>query len=64
MKKSGHKTSCGRIAHRDHGQKSERMKFMRILSGCPEGAGKWRILVFAMLLHSKIRLPCPWDRGA
>lgn len=29
------------------------MKFMRILSGCPEGAGKWRILVFSMLWHSK-----------
>ena len=29
------------------------MKFLRIIFGCPEGAGKWRILFFAMLLHSK-----------
>ncbi len=42
------------IAHYDHGQKSERMKFLRIIFGCPEGARKWRILYFAMLLHSKI----------
>ena len=41
------------IAHHDHGQKPERMKFLRIIFGCPEGAGKWRILFFAMLLHSK-----------
>ncbi|MDY5736387.1 MAG: hypothetical protein SPK44_06960 [Oscillospiraceae bacterium] len=41
------------IAHYDHGQKSERMKFLRIIFGCPEGARKWRILFFAMLLHSK-----------
>ena len=26
---------------------------MRIIFACPEGAGKWRILFFAMLLHSK-----------
>lgn len=42
------------IAHYDHGQKSERMKFLRIIFGCPEGARKWRILYFAMLLHSKM----------
>ena len=41
------------IAHHDHGQKPERMKFLRIMFGCPEGARKWRILFFAMLLHSK-----------
>ena len=41
------------IAHHDHGQKPERMKFLRIIFGCPEGARKWRILLFAMLLHSK-----------
>ena len=41
------------IAHHDHGQKPERMKFLRIIFGCPEGARKWRILFFAMLLHSK-----------
>ena len=29
------------------------MKFLRIIFGCPEGARKWRILYFAMLLHSK-----------
>ena len=45
-----------RIAHHDHGQKPERMKFLRIIFGCPEGAGKWRILFFAMLLHRKKRL--------
>ena len=43
------------IEHYDHGQKSERMKFLRIIFGCPEGARKWRILFFAMLLHSKKR---------
>ena len=42
-----------RIAHHDHGQKPERMKFLRIIFACPKGAGKWRILFFAMLLHSK-----------
>ena len=41
------------IAHHNHGQKPERMKFLRIMFGCPEGARKWRILLFAMLLHSK-----------
>ena len=41
------------IAHHDHGQKPERMKFLRIIFGCPDGARKWRILYFAMLLHSK-----------
>ena len=29
------------------------MQFLRIIFGCPEGARKWRILYFAMLLHSK-----------
>ena len=29
------------------------MKFLRIIFGCPEGARKWRILFFTMLLHSK-----------
>ena len=43
------------IAHRDHGKKPERMKFLRIIFGCPEGARKWRIFYFAMLLHSKKR---------
>ena len=42
-----------RIAHHDHGQKPERMKFLRIIFACPKGAGRWRILFFAMLLHSK-----------
>ena len=41
------------IAHHDHGQKPERMKFLRIMFGCPEGVRKWRILFFAKLLHSK-----------
>ena len=41
------------IAHHNHRQKPERMKFLRIIFGCPEGARKWRILFFAMLLHSK-----------
>ena len=36
------------IAHHDYGQKPERMKFLRILFGCPEGAGKWRILLFLL----------------
>ena len=35
------------IAHHDHGQKPERMKFLRIIFGCPEGVRKWRILFFA-----------------
>ncbi|MDD5965014.1 MAG: hypothetical protein PUC24_06120, partial [Oscillospiraceae bacterium] len=43
------------IAHHDHRQKPERMKFLRIIFGCPEGAGKWRILFFAMRLHRKKR---------
>ena len=34
------------IAHHDHGQKPERMKFLRIIFGCPEGVRKWRILFF------------------
>ncbi|MDY3860923.1 MAG: hypothetical protein SO014_09860 [Candidatus Limivicinus sp.] len=46
-----------RIAHHDHGQKPERMKFLRIIFGCPKGAGKWRVLFFAMLLHSKKNIP-------
>ena len=37
-----------RIAHHDHGQKPERMKFLRIIFGRPEGARKWRILFLAM----------------
>ena len=41
------------IAHHDHGQQPERMKFLRIIFGCPAGARKWRILFFAMLLHRK-----------
>ena len=36
------------IAHHDHGQKPERMEFLRIIFGCPEGAGKWRILFFCI----------------
>ena len=31
-----------RIAHHDHGQKPERMKFLRIIFACPKGAGNWR----------------------
>ncbi len=48
------------IAHHDHRQKPERMKFLSIIFGCPEGARKWRILYFAMLLHSK---NCPATAG-
>ena len=44
------------IVHHDIGQLPERMKFLRIIFGCPEGARKWRIL-FAMLLHSKQTRP-------
>ena len=47
------------IAHHDRGQKPERMKFLRIIFGCPEGARKWRILYFAMLLHSKMPSASP-----
>ena len=36
------------IAHHDHGQKPERMKFLHIIFGCPEGARKWRILFFLL----------------
>ena len=28
--------------------KAIRMKFSRIISGCPEGAGKWHIQIIAM----------------
>ena len=55
-----------RIVHHDHGQKPARMKFLRIIFGCPVGARKWRILYFAMLLHSKKRnrqLPVPLFYG-
>ena len=41
------------IAHHDHGQKQERMKFFAHPFRLPRRAGKWRILFFAMLLHSK-----------
>ena len=34
------------IARHDHGQKPERIKFLRLLFACPVGAGKWRILSF------------------
>ena len=44
------------IAHHDNRQQPQRMKFLRIIFGCPEGARKWRILCFAMLLHSKTAL--------
>ena len=38
------------------------MKFLCIISGCPEGARKWRILFFAMLLHSKNPLKPKFQR--
>ena len=41
------------IAHHDNGQQPKHMKFLRIIFGCPEGAREWRIVYFAMLLHSK-----------
>ena len=41
------------IAHHDRRQQPARMKFLRIIFGCPAGARKWHILFFAMLLHSK-----------
>ena len=41
------------IAHHDHGQKPERMKFLRIIFGCPEGARKWRILFFCYAFASQ-----------
>ena len=41
------------IAHHDHGQKPERMKFLRIMFGCPEGARKWRILFFCYAFASQ-----------
>jgi len=39
-----------RIANR---RKCRRMKLLCILSGCPAGARKGRISIFAVLLHSK-----------
>ena len=50
------------IAHHDNWQQSECMKFLRIIFGCPEGARKWRILFFAMLLHSKNPLKPKFQR--
>ena len=41
------------IAHYDHGQKPERMKLLRIIFGCPEGARKWRILFFCYAFASQ-----------
>jgi len=32
--------------HHEYRQMPLRMKFLRIISGCPKGAGKWRIFVF------------------
>ena len=32
------------MAHHDEGQNRRRMKRLRSLSSCPEGAGKWHIL--------------------
>ena len=42
-----------RIAHHDHGQKPERMKFFAHHFRLPQRGGKMARLVFAMLLHSK-----------
>ena len=33
--------------------KAMRMKFSCIISGCPEGAGKWHIQIFAMFSIAK-----------
>ncbi len=30
------------------------MKFLCIIFGCPAGARKWHIIIFAMLLHNKM----------
>ena len=41
-------------AHRTaNRRKCRRMKLLCILSGCPAGARKGRISIFAVLLHSK-----------
>ena len=40
-----HKTSCA-FARYDERQNQQRMKFLRIISGCTEGARKWRIFKF------------------
>ena len=41
-------------AHRTaNRRKRRRMKLLCILSGCPAGARKGRISIFAVLLHSK-----------
>ena len=34
--------------------KAMRMKFSCIISGCPEGARKWHIQIFAMFYIAKI----------
>ena len=44
------------IAHHDHGQKPERMKFLRIIFGCPEGAENRRILFLLCFCIAKISL--------
>ena len=40
------------LAHHDQRQTHRRIKFLHIISGCPEGAGKWRILN-SMFFHNK-----------
>ena len=42
------------IAYHDHRKQRERMKFLRIIFGCPAGAREWRILFFAMIFIVKI----------
>ncbi len=41
------------IAYHDHRKQPERMKFLRIIFGCPAGAREWRILFFCYDFHSK-----------
>ena len=46
------------IAHHDHGQKPERMKFLRILFACPEGPKKMAHLVFLLCFCIAKRRTC------
>ena len=48
------------IAHHAHGQQPARMKFLRIIFGCPAGARKWRILFFCYAFAQQKVLAPPW----
>ena len=43
--------------------KAMRMKFSCIISGCPEGARKWHIQIFAMFYIANISIIIPYRAG-